>query len=76
MMRQFLAGTRGPASSGGVRHERQLLCKTQKVDHSKDSAHIDLERVRLWSARNGEEDLSPKVSRHTCLKLKLVLFAP
>ncbi len=31
---------------GGV---HAILCKMQKVDHSKDSAHLDLHGVRMWS---------------------------
>lgn len=48
----------------------------QKVDHSKYSAHLDLEGVRMWSGRNGEEDLSLKIIRRIRQKMKFILFAP
>ena len=48
----------------------------QKVNHSKDSAYLDLEGVRMWSGRNGEEDLSLRISRRIRLEVAFALFAP
>lgn len=42
----------------GGSHFSKALYKVQKLDYSKDSAHLEIEGLRIWSGRNGKEDLS------------------